>query len=283
MPDSLLGDIDNEIFTVRHPGTYFVVSFYPETGCAAGSDTLFVGTGIPIANDTLFRDAAWPDSVCAGDSVRLFVIGADDLICRWFRNQTLLAEGHVYEWYAKVSGEYRVEFASGGCVNLSNPMPVFVRLSDVKLSGFPDSIVYDRTYFNTVFIVPFDSSWNCQWYFNGVLIPGAKNSRLTALQDGQISVRIRDPSGCEIFSESFSFLFNIRNKSINPCPTTIYPTEQGVRVVWGCRAKTAAVYDLYGRTVWKGQNVFGESEVALSSGAYVLSVDDATQIKIVRP
>ncbi len=282
LPDSLFADVDGNRLTVRHPGAYFVVAAYPGTGCATASDTLGVGTGIPVANDTLYRDTAWPDSVCAGDSVRLFVNGGDGMICRWYRNGQLLSEGPVYEWYAKISGEYRVEFAAGGCVNLSNPQPVFIRLSDVKLSGFPDTVIFDRTYFNTVYIVPFDSSWECQWYFNGVPIPGAQSSRLTSLQDGLISVRIREPGGCEVFSDGFNFLFNRRNESA-VCPTRIRPTESGISISWGCGAKNAVVYDLYGRTVWKGQNPFRETEVFLPTGVYVFSADDATLVKIVRP
>ncbi|MCS7086056.1 MAG: hypothetical protein NZ534_08280, partial [Bacteroidia bacterium] len=195
LPDEMLDDLDGPQLTVRQPGVYRVEAVYPETGCASASDSVVIGTGVPIANDTIYRDAETPDSVCAGDTVRLFVLASEGTTCRWFRNEQLLTEGPVYQWHATVSGQYRVEFVSGGCVAQSDPFSVYIRLSDVHLSGFPDTVIIGRTYFNTVYVVPYDSSWEYQWYFNGVVVPGANQPRLTSLQDGLISVRIRDPSG----------------------------------------------------------------------------------------
>ncbi|MCS7086620.1 MAG: hypothetical protein RMM53_12385, partial [Bacteroidia bacterium] len=67
------------------------------------------------------------------------------------------------------------------------------------------------------------------------------------------------------------------------CPTRVFVHETGIRIEWGCRARNAVVYDLQGRTVWKGRRLIGATDVVLPRGMFVLSVDDATRFKIVRP
>lgn len=120
-----------------------------------------------------------------------------------------------------------------------------------------------------------DAASGNQWYYEGVIIPGATGQDYTALQDGEYYV-IVTLLGCS--SES-SNIINVTASDINNAQGSknlkIYPNPANnlVTVTHGTNCKQINIFDVLGQQIYSVKTTGESTEIDLSSfksGAYVL-------------
>jgi hypothetical protein len=168
--------------TVKQSGLYFCVVRSPD-GRIGRSDTVHV-TVLPEPKPMITPGTtAW---LCLGDSVVLGVSGSY-MAYEWSTGAT------TPEIVVRHDGKYHVRARDlDGCWGQSQTTTVTVFLK-------PDKPVIQRS----GDVLSISTTYLCQWYRNGVEIPGADRAALVVTQPGSYQVRVTTTRGCSVVSDIF--------------------------------------------------------------------------------
>jgi PKD repeat protein len=140
--------------------------------------------------------ASGPLVFCESDSV---ILTASDSInqVQWYESGVIMAgtTGNIYQPVA--GGLYSVTVTTpDGCIAVSAPVQVTIHPLPVK----PTFFVNGTTFTSTV------TGLNLQWYYNGMAIPGATGSTITATLNGTYQLCGTDSNGCTNCSDTLAFV-----------------------------------------------------------------------------
>ncbi|MEO8150217.1 MAG: T9SS type A sorting domain-containing protein [Bacteroidia bacterium] len=123
----------------------------------------------------------------------------------------------------------------------------------------------------------------CQWYYNGVLIPGATTQSITISQLGDYTVTVTDVNGCSSTSSIFT-VTAIGIKEIAGNSIAVYPNPSAGDFILKLASPLSKeseikITDAYGRVVFAQTVAAGKSEIKfdlqLSDGYYMLQLNNA--------
>lgn len=143
--------------------------------------------------------AAGPRVFCSGGSVSLNAVSGFGY--QWYRNGTAIAGITTASYTATLSGGYRVRVTDlvTGCTAMTGAdtvvsvvgTPVVTPLTPAKFCWGGSSLLATN-------VSSLGSAITYQWFFNGVLIPGAILPTYLATVAGDYSCRIAVPSSCTV-------------------------------------------------------------------------------------
>ncbi len=153
------------------------------------SNPFIVGQVLPQPTIT-----AAEDTICTGTNSELTAHGTGN-IYRWFRNSNQIANATTNTISIIDSAHYAVEVQNAtGCYRRSNSFKA-------TLLAVPAT----PTISSSGNILTSSASTGNQWFLNGVIIPGATGSQITATVSGQYTVQVIQ-LGCSSTSLPFSFV-----------------------------------------------------------------------------
>ncbi len=200
---------------------------------------------------------------CQGDSVTLSV-NPNNSTFQWYLNDTTLMIGEVNDNLTiNASGAYSVvETNQYGCNSLSANDTVIV----YPIPASPNLIV------NGGFINS-SATGNLQWYFNGVIIPGATQANLLYADTGLYTLSVTNSFGC-INSSTINIttpngIYQISNNHVfslypNPVKNTLNISNSNAADI----IVNIAITDI------NGANVYHENQVNLNSTPVSLDISN---------
>ena len=252
-------NLGNFLYTVTGPGTFSL-----STSEIAGTftiDTVFSQQFTDIDTVIVYPTPAIPSisasgnlNFCQGDSVTLSV-NPNNSTFQWYLNDTTLMIGEVNaDLNINASGAYSVvETNQYGCNSLSANDTVIV----YPIPASPNLIV------NGGFINS-SATGNLQWYFNGVIIPGATQANLLYADTGLYTLSVTNSFGC-INSSTINIttpngIYQISNNHVfslypNPVKNTLNISNSNAADI----IVNIAITDI------NGANVYHENQVNLNS------------------
>lgn len=254
------------------------------SGQTTGSYTLVVNV-IDTITDTIdvivnaspampvITNVSGVDTVCAGDSIVLSVDAAGNAVT-WYRDGNELTG--IADTFITVTqtGNYSVRLADT-VTTCQTLMDTFYR---VVVNPTPASpvIIYQAN--DTRLAVNNGSTYDRQWYFNGVPVPGQTDVYYNNPAAGTYSVEYTNQFGCKSFSGDYDFNgVGILEPGITGLSTRVYPNPNNGRFTIEFNALDGAgevsykLFNLLGQTVAEG-NLY-------VSGSNTASIDlaDATE------
>ncbi len=168
------------------------------SGCATTTAAIGVVAN-PLPNVGI--TPAGPRIFCAGGSVLLDAVTGFDY--QWYRNGTAIGGATSSGYTATLSGGYRVRVTNPatGCTAMTGAdtmvtavgTPLITPLTPAKFCWGGSSLLSTNASY-------LGSSLGYQWYFNGVLIPGAISPTYSATVAGDYSCRVAVPASCSAFT-----------------------------------------------------------------------------------
>jgi len=166
--------------------------------------------------------------------------------------------------------------------------PCFIRFSNMTLWQ-PEVIV------NGDDLTAIDPALSYQWYLNGEEIDGSTEATLTAMEDGNYSVEVKQFDACPSFrsEENEVVVGSVSIPDTNPFEMSIYPNpsdgQSWLRLLSASRGiAQVRVYDSTGRVILEKTDAvqFGEQFIPLdmtgASGFFVVSVRIGETIRSMR-
>jgi hypothetical protein len=261
-------NLGNFLYTVTGPGTFSL-----STSEIAGTftiDTVFSQQFTDIDTVIVYPMPAIPSisasgnlNFCQGDSVTLSV-NPNNSTFQWYLNDTTLMIGEVNDNLTiNASGAYSVvETNQYGCNSLSANDTVIV----YPIPASPNLIV-NGGFINSSAI------GNLQWYFNGVIIPGATQANLLYADTGLYTLSVTNSFGC-INSSTINIttpngIYQISNNHVfslypNPVKNTLNISNSNAADI----IVNIAITDI------NGANVYHENQVNLNSTPVSLDISN---------
>ncbi|MEO5570124.1 MAG: T9SS type A sorting domain-containing protein, partial [Bacteroidia bacterium] len=216
---------------------------------------------IPVVN-------ASASSVCAGDSILLTASGTAGYTLQWQLNGIDIPGATDSVLYVNTSGNYTISATNTCGTSLS-------AISTVTINPLPAMPVITQG-FDTLYA---SGAGPYQWYFNGVLIPGATLSYFVVTQNGNYTVMVTDANGCSITSSLFNYTsVGIHELSISGIH--IYPNPvsgTALNLTWDKKEliNTVSIENMLGQQVVVFTNLSGKAMLTiqvtnLTSGVYNL-------------
>ncbi|MES2389751.1 MAG: lectin-like protein [Bacteroidota bacterium] len=237
-------NIDEHVATICEGGQYsFRGNFYSEPGTYSDTLTNAAGCDSIIRLTLLVKSPAryfTTRYICAGDSTV-------------FRD-SVFYQGGIYPFITPdVSGCDSI--VATLTVVPDTLKPVVRRVGNALICSWPTP--------------PF------QWYLNNVLIPGATNSGISAIAEGNYTVSVLSQNiGCLVFSEPFPILLGLE-KGVNHAAWKLYPnpTESQLYLQGVESNEEAEICDMQGRIIWSGViNTGSIATTDLVPGLYSLRI-----------
>lgn len=184
-------NLGNFLFTVTGPGTFNLST--SEVNGSFTIDTVFSQQFTDIDTVIVFPTPAAPAltatgplSFCQGDSVTLSV-PANNSTFQWYVNDTTILIGNVApDLMVNSTGSYSVvETNANGCSSLSATNAVVVYPIPA-----PPNLIVNGGYINS------SATGILQWYFNGIIIPGANQANLLYADTGMYTLSVTSTDGC---------------------------------------------------------------------------------------
>ena len=217
------------------------------------------------------------DTICSGDTIVL-AIADPGVSITWFKDGTEIM-GAVDTFISVTqSGGYSVSLLDTvtGCAASSDSAYAVV----VNAAPVTPTIIYQSA--DDRLAVSNGSTFDRQWFFNGVPIPGATDIFYNTPQPGLYNVEYTSAEGCVTYSSEFNFTgVGIGAPSITDVDTRVYPNPNRGQFtiefeVNGSAEVTYSLFNMLGQVVHAGQvqvnGVYAE-QVALSDlneGIYLL-------------
>lgn len=270
----------------RTPGTYELFATNAN-GCTAISNAKTISV---IPSPTVAITPSGTVSVCQGNQVVLNASATTGASYQWYNGSGIISGATTSTYTATVAGSYMVKItASTGCVNTSqssaltvNPLPAqpVISLSSDTLHTGTAASAY-------------------QWYLNGNPIGGATtNSYKTNYVNGNYTVKITDPNGCQNTSAPYNInttgitagLTGIESMDVYPNPfsdeikldiNSSVRQNMHLSLYNSIGQKLDLSYDL---NLYPGQNqgTFTTAQLHLPSGLYILEIRIGESIKRIR-
>jgi len=113
-----------------------------------------------------------------------------------------------------------------------------------------------------------------QWYLDGVAVPGATTSTITATLSGEYRVLVTDSNGCTAMSGSFIYTTGIGTQA-GPAPVRVYPNPAGEQLyIQAPQGTTMSLLSLEGRTLISGRDLQEINLDGFAAGMYLLKLSD---------
>jgi archaellum component FlaF (FlaF/FlaG flagellin family) len=185
-------------YTANASGNYAVI--ITSGTCTSTSSSVSVSVS-PLPSAVITPSGS--TNLCQGETVTLSVPSNPGETYSWLFNGTTIPGANQSSYLASVQGYFSViVVAAGGCSDTSVQLAVWVNAAPPVpvINQFGNLLVSNATS-------------NNQWYFNGVLIPGATAQNYTPTQAGNYTVVVTYLNGCSTTSAVHSF-----NTSVNENP-----------------------------------------------------------------
>jgi len=272
-------DVSNTL-TVSQPGTY-TVTVTNSDGCVGNSQPVFVGlspSSLTIVPDgpTVFCEGTGPSNEVGLDATS----GFDYYV--WTSGST------TEDIVTNVSGSYFVT-AYNACYPYDPTLPNNggITSNTINVTVITSVDPYIISFDDTLQAMP--SAISYQWYFNGIIIPGAFNQQYVATQTGAYTVVTQDSAGCG-FDTSLVYNFVLKPNTIGieeldgVSDLNLYPNpvknEFFIEATLSNSAKIELSFtDMVGRSVVKPTTLEGFGAVAktidlseLSRGMYFVTL-----------
>ncbi len=204
--------------SVTQAGQYYVQAANPDGFCTSDpSDTVTVVLEIfPAPEVSVVQGAA---VLCPNDSAVLGVTGVPaGYSYQWFDGDQALPGADGPQLTVTQGGLYSVEI-SGQCGEAHSADLVI----DQELAIIPLIALQA----DSLFVLSASDCNGCQWYLNGVALPGATGPYHIAAVDGIYALEISSPNGCKYRSAEIEVLISntilpasVKSFSLAPNPTT---------------------------------------------------------------
>jgi hypothetical protein len=130
----------------------------------------------------------------------------------------------------------------------------------------------------------------CQWYLNGVAIPGATSHIYIATVSGDYQVAVTDSNGCGATSNPVNLALGFSKIELDKVQVYPNPLNAGtwqLRINNELLGSQVEIFDASGKVVFKSEITHTDSEIGnnLASGIYFLRINSAGGIltkKLVR-
>ena len=206
----LLPNATNANFYAKQSGDYSYVATL--NGCSKTSNAQTIQVlPIPIASISTHNTTV----ICNGQGALLQATTGAGYTYQWTMNGFNIA-GATNPTYTATIGSYStVKVSNGYCARTSSPITITVNTAPVAIIHWNGTQLFSPISF-----------YSYQWYFNGVLIPGATGQYYTPTQAGLYYVMVGNENGCKSLSPNYNLLtLSINNiatpsLSIYPNPTT---------------------------------------------------------------
>lgn len=182
--------------------------------------------------------------VCLGQQVTLSVNPGNGVVVRrieWQRDGQVIAGQNGLQLIVTEPGSYKAIITGAGeCGGESAE-------TTIQFNGLPPNEITVNGDLNpcsnklSTLLAPVGSGFSYQWYSGNDSIPGAVSSSLTPNLSGQYRVRVRNSTGCEVFSD-FS------NLTIRQAPDSVHLSPLGDTCLQQGQSITISVSSLFGET-----------------------------------
>ncbi len=183
-------------------GYYVIVT--NSYGCSATSATTNVVAN-PLPDVTITPGGSI--LLCAGGSVSLNAAVVAGYIYQWYVGGSAIAGATNSAYLATTSGGYRVQVTNPatGCSDETHTDMVVTVINEAIVTPITSaSYCWGSSALLTTNVSGATSTATYQWYFNGVLIPGATNAIYNATAPGDYSVLITIPGSCTMTTPSLT-------------------------------------------------------------------------------
>ncbi len=202
----LLPNATNAIFYAKQSGDYSYVSTL--NGCSKTSNIQSIQVvPAPIASISTPNTSV----ICNGQGALLQAATGVGYTYQWTMNGFNIAGATNPTYTATIGSYYTVKVNNGYCSRTSTPITITVNTAPVAIIHWNGTQLFSPISF-----------YSYQWYFNGVLIPGATGQYYTPTQAGLYYVMVGNENGCKSLSPNY----NLLTLSINTIATSslsIYP------------------------------------------------------------
>lgn len=248
-------------------GEFGFVYFYLEAtkdNCTEASSTILIDTWAFLSPVVI----SFPQpQFCRGDSTVIAIGSGLWENIQWSRDNELIPGATDSTYWVKESGTYVVFASPSICpeTELTSGLgPTFTfegpEIPEISQEGASLTTTSGPTY---------------QWYLAGQLIPGATTQNHTPEVSGEYTVEVRDGSGCNVFSQPFSFVLSSDELARSKEAIQLFPNPALDRVVLRNLPQDITrveVLDAAGRMIRKHETQrpkeWTEDVSALESGVY---------------
>ena len=231
----LLPNATNAIYYAKQSGDYSYVATL--NGCSKTSNAQTVQVvPAPIASISTPNTTV----ICNGQGALLQATTGAGYTYQWTMNGFNIAGATNPTYTATIGSYYTVKVSNGYCSRTSTPITITVNTAPVAIIHWNGTQLFSPISF-----------YSYQWYFNGVLIPGATGQYYTPTQAGLYYVMVGNENGCKSLSPNY----NLLTLSINTIATpslSIYPNPTtGMLQVAEFKEGMLYVYNAMGQLIIK--------------------------------
>ena len=181
--------------------------------------------------------------ICNGQGALLQAATGVGYTYQWTMNGFDIAAATNPTYTATIGSYYTVKVSNGYCARTSSPITIMVNTAPVAIIHWNGTQLFSPISF-----------YSYQWYFNGVLIPGATGQYYTPTQAGLYYVMVGNENGCKSLSPNYNLL-TLSINSLNTPSLSIYPNPTtGMLQVADFKEGTLYVYNAMGQLVLQQSN-----------------------------
>jgi hypothetical protein len=247
-------------------------------------DTVIVGLS-PAAIIDLMADT---NMICEGESVELE--SSPGVFYQWYKNGETIVGAVTQNYTVSSEGLYTVEVADVyGCSNVSVEQQVLVE-------ALPPTPILSYNSVTNELVITNSEGYNIDWYYNGALIPWAKDTSLLVSINGEYMVQLSTDLSCSTSSVPMSIVVHtgissqisdavlMKNLFPNPANTTFFVdletlTPQDVELMILDKTGRVVLNEQLGKVVGEMRKEVDVSK--LSKGLYFVVLSSGN-LKVVR-
>ncbi len=231
----LLPNATNAIYYAKQNGDYSYVATL--NGCSKTSNIQSIQVvPAPIASISTPNTTM----ICNGQGALLQAASGVGYTYQWTMNGFNIAGATNPTYTATIGSYYTVKVSNGYCARTSSPITITVNTAPVAIIHWNGTQLFSPISF-----------YSYQWYFNGVLIPGATGQYYTPTQAGLYYVMVGNENGCKSLSPNYNLL-TLSINSLNTPSLSIYPNPTtGMLQVADFKEGTLYVYNAMGQLIIK--------------------------------
>ena len=229
----LLPNATNAIYNAKQSGDYSYVATL--NGCSKTSNAQTVQVvPAPIASISTPNTTV----ICNGQGALLQATTGAGYTYQWTMNGFNIAGATNPTYTATIGSYYTVKVSNGYYARTSSPITITVNTAPVAIIHWNGTQLFSPISF-----------YSYQWYFNGVLIPGATGQYYTPTQAGLYYVMVGNENGCKSLSPNYNLLTLSINNIATPS-LSIYPNPTtGMLQVADFKEGTLYVYNAMGQLI----------------------------------